>query len=550
MKNLNRIHFLVLGIWFILNLLQSIFTGLHSDESYYWMYAQHPDWGYFDHPPMVALLIFIGSSILPGEIGVRLLFILISTLTLALILNELKDGKNLRFLFVFVFSFPLIHTHIAGFLAIPDIPLMFFTILFLLAYREFLTRQNWQTMLALGLIIPAMIYSKYHAFLIIGFTLFSNISLLKNKYFYGIVILSILMLIPHILWQIENEFPTFKYHLVERAKPIQLKYLLPYLAGIVAVTGPFSGFIVLRKLLKVKPENHFERALVFNISGFILLFLVMSFKNRIEIHWLSAIIPMIIFLTYPLIKENKKTKLWFTRLAIPVILLLVLFRVYIAFDIIPNVGNLKITFYNRQKSAFEIKEMAQGRKVGFFNNYAATSNYIFYTRDQAIHLSTPTYRFCQYDLWDDEKSARNQDIFAIQHKSLNSPDLVNISTGEQKGIVAINQFQPLTGLDITITSILKNQEYLEIVCTLTNTNDFIISTLHNSEPVLAVMCNKAEIASFPLSISSEPEEIKPQSNATIRCLIPRHLIQDNYKLQIYTRSKENIRGQIKSVELP
>jgi len=75
MKNLNNKHFLLLGAWFVINMLQSIFTGLHSDESYYWMYSQNLDWGYFDHPPMAALFIFLGSSVFSGEVGVRIFLV-------------------------------------------------------------------------------------------------------------------------------------------------------------------------------------------------------------------------------------------------------------------------------------------------------------------------------------------------------------------------------------------------------------------------------------------------------------------------------------------
>ena len=43
--------------WFLLNLLQAGLTGLLDDEAYYWVYAQYPAWGYFDHPPMIAFWI-------------------------------------------------------------------------------------------------------------------------------------------------------------------------------------------------------------------------------------------------------------------------------------------------------------------------------------------------------------------------------------------------------------------------------------------------------------------------------------------------------------
>ena len=44
-----------------------------SQEAYYWTYAQHPDLAYFDHPPIVAWLIWIGTHVFgDGSIGIRL----------------------------------------------------------------------------------------------------------------------------------------------------------------------------------------------------------------------------------------------------------------------------------------------------------------------------------------------------------------------------------------------------------------------------------------------------------------------------------------------
>ncbi|NOR74436.1 MAG: hypothetical protein GQ525_04685 [Draconibacterium sp.] len=547
MKNLDKKHFLILGIWLLINLLQSILTGLHSDESYYWMFSQNLDWGFFDHPPMAALFIYLGNALLPGEIGVRLFIVLLSTTTLALILNELNEKKDIWFLTIFVFSFPLIHTHIAGFLAIPDVPLLFFTMLFLVFYKRFLEKPNWGIAILLGIIIPAMIYSKYHAFIIIGFTVLSNFKLFKSKYFYGIIVLSAALLLPHILWQIDNEFPTFKYHLVERAKPFQFKYVLPYVFGVLAMAGPLTGVLVFWKLRKVKIKSPFQRALLFNVLGFIILFFVMSFKNRIEAHWVAAIIPMLMFLTYPLIRDDNKIRKWFKWLATPIIILLLFFRIYLALDIIPNIGLLKMTFYNREANAKEIKELASGKKVGFFNNYAAISNYIFYTGDSAVLLSTPDYRFSQYDLWSDEKYAEGEPLFAIQSKHLNPPNLTKMVTGEMKGYVIIEKFQSLIGLQIQWDKTVQTENEFEFHFTLTNTNTYPIFTEHISEPSLAIMQNKAELVSTPLTTSSENIKIVPGGKTSIQISIPKNQISENSPVIFYTRSKENVRGEMGSI---
>ena len=79
--------------WFILNLIQAWSTGLFDDEAYYWIYSKFPAWGYFDHPPMIAMLIKAGSSLFSGELGVRLFIVILNVLTI-LIIEKLLDKKD------------------------------------------------------------------------------------------------------------------------------------------------------------------------------------------------------------------------------------------------------------------------------------------------------------------------------------------------------------------------------------------------------------------------------------------------------------------------
>ena len=63
LKNINYPLYGFLAIWLVINLIQSYFTELAHDEAYYWMYSKYLSWGYFDHPPMIALIIKIGYAI-------------------------------------------------------------------------------------------------------------------------------------------------------------------------------------------------------------------------------------------------------------------------------------------------------------------------------------------------------------------------------------------------------------------------------------------------------------------------------------------------------
>ena len=548
MKNLDKRHCLIIGLWFLASLLQAIFTGLHFDESYYWMYSQNLSLGYFDHPPMVAFFIYLGNSVLLGELGVRLIFIVISTLTFAIILNELKEKNDLFFVTLFMLSFPLMHTHIAGFMAIPDTPLLFFTTLFILTYKKFLEKPDWKISALIAILLAAMIYSKYHAFLIIGFTILSNLKLFKSKYFYGIMLLTGFLLVPHILWQIHNEFPTFKYHLVERSKPFQLNYVLPYIGSQLAIAGPITGFFVLWALTKLKVKSQYHRTLVFNIVGFYTVLFFLSFKNRIEAHWVAAVIPMLMILTYPSISNNARVKLWFKRIAIPVIVLMFLFRIYVALDVIPNIGNLKMAFYNREAGALEIKEKAHGMKVGFFNNYAAASNYIFYTGDSVVHLSSPTYRFCQYDLWDDEKYADGEALFTVGPRNDNSPYQIKTVTGQLRVFEKIENYQSLIGLNIEIKMTETSADSVKFTFNLTNNKGIPFFVNHISEPALAFIQEKKEIMAIPVSEITDTKQILPGENILIQVSVEKNRFLKNHPLNICLRAKENYRGDVISLK--
>ena len=94
-EKLPRLLLYLLDAVLLRNLLQAHFTELIFDEAYYWYYAKEMAWGYFDHPPMVALLIKIGSFFFNGELGVRLMSCLLSVGTF-LILWSLIDSPKKR----------------------------------------------------------------------------------------------------------------------------------------------------------------------------------------------------------------------------------------------------------------------------------------------------------------------------------------------------------------------------------------------------------------------------------------------------------------------
>src|SRR5215470_17331422 len=63
----------------VLRLVAAALTPLTFDEAYYWIWSKHLAGGYYDHPPMVALVIRAGTMIAGDtELGVRLVSVLLA----------------------------------------------------------------------------------------------------------------------------------------------------------------------------------------------------------------------------------------------------------------------------------------------------------------------------------------------------------------------------------------------------------------------------------------------------------------------------------------
>jgi len=213
-KERPRTLIVFLLLWFLAGAVQGVFMPLSGEEAYYWLFSQHLQWGYLDHPPAVAFFAYLGSLFDSTEFGARLFSSLLSTATLAL-LYDLLGRKHLR-LFIFM-AIGLLAVHAGSFLVKTDVPLLFFEVLFFWFYKRYLADEKWVNILGVSLAIVGMLLSKYHGVLIVFFTLLSNLKLLQKRSFWAIVILSILFMLPHIYWLYQNDWSSIVFHLNDRA---------------------------------------------------------------------------------------------------------------------------------------------------------------------------------------------------------------------------------------------------------------------------------------------------------------------------------------------
>lgn len=114
----------------LLRFICAVGIPLSYKEAYFWEWSLFPSWGYLDHPPMVAWLIWGSSSLVssPSLLSVRLGALLLGTASLLLIFrlaHRLFDDKALAYrALIIAISFPVLNA--VWTFPLPDTPQLFF----------------------------------------------------------------------------------------------------------------------------------------------------------------------------------------------------------------------------------------------------------------------------------------------------------------------------------------------------------------------------------------------------------------------------------------
>lgn len=386
--------------WLVLALVQAGVTELMDDEAYYWVYSRHLDWGYFDHPPMIALLIKMGYALFHNEFGVRLLMVVLNVCTLWITWRLIPQKHNRLFYMVLCAMGAM---QIGGMLAVPDVPLIFFAALYFWIYRLFTEQQSWRNTLLLGISMALLFYSKYHGILLVFFTVVSNPNLLRVFKFYVAVVITTVLFLPHIYWQVAHGFPSLQYHLVERNAPgYDISYTLEYLLGQLLLFGPLAGWLILYYAFICPIQSSFERTLKVTLIGVLAFFLLSTYKGRVEANWtVMVFVPAVILAHQAIIRRRGSWKL-LRYLAYVTLAIVLVVRVYMAWDFLPGVEIRPEIHHNREWAA-ALQAKAGNKPVVFLNSYQLPSKYMFYAPGTLSYSLNSRYaRRSQYNFWDTE----------------------------------------------------------------------------------------------------------------------------------------------------
>jgi 4-amino-4-deoxy-L-arabinose transferase-like glycosyltransferase len=289
----------------LLRLAAAAWTPITFDEAYYWIWAKNLAFGYYDHPPGVALVIRLGIMIAgDNELGIRLVSILLAlpmSYAVYRAAEILFGGKRVAANAAILLNVTLMAA-VGTLIVTPDSPLLVASsfVLFFLAKVLESGRGAWW--LAVGAAVGLALLSKYTAMFFGPAILIWLISVPKLRrwfwspwlYLGGLVALAVFS--PVIIWNADHHWVSFikqlgrsqidhfRLSFIAELIPTQIAFATP----LVFTLGAMGHYALMRREGGALASRVLIGAMFWVIT---LYFLWHSLHARVEANWFAPVYP-------------------------------------------------------------------------------------------------------------------------------------------------------------------------------------------------------------------------------------------------------------------
>jgi 4-amino-4-deoxy-L-arabinose transferase-like glycosyltransferase len=285
----------------VIKTVLAVWLPFSNDEAYYWVWGHHLQWSYFDHPPMVGWLFWLGSWFETFGNAARLPGVWMGHLTLFIwykILEPFLNEKTRLIWFLFILLSPFMG--IGSLVITPDVPLLFFWSLSLLLLLKLLEKKTASLYLLFGASLGLGFCSKY---MIVLFVPIAFLWLLGSgrwreirwPYVALTILTGLIFSAPVLYWNWKHEWASFAFQLnhgLGREKR-QMSWPIEYVGGQILLIFPPLIWLALRR-------RESKAASFLRYFGWLPLafFLYTSFRARVEANWPIMAHPALLSLAF------------------------------------------------------------------------------------------------------------------------------------------------------------------------------------------------------------------------------------------------------------
>lgn len=281
---------------------------LMFDEAYYTLWSRNLAFGYFDHPPMVALWIRLSTFLFgQSDFGVRALGTLATSMgTLLVYFVSLRlFHKSEQAVFAALLYGAMLLISAGAIIMTPDTPLVFFWSIALYGLVRIFDGGRSAWWLVVGVAMGLALQSKYTA-LLLGAGIVVAMAVVPRlrpwwrhpmPYLGGLLAFSIFA--PVVVWNAQHEWSSFAFQFGRvEAGGLSLRYVGEFVGSQVGLLTPFAfvlavAGIVLGLRSPTTEEGEARRLLVASIAPLIGYFIVHSLHARVQGNWVAPAYPIL-----------------------------------------------------------------------------------------------------------------------------------------------------------------------------------------------------------------------------------------------------------------
>ena len=304
--------FIIIALTMIVKLLCIGSNDLLGEESYYWNYSNHLDFSYLDHPPMVAILIKLFTTLFGmNEFGMRIGSIvcwLATAMYSFKLTQQIKQGAgHYAVMLLAILPFFFLHSLIIT----PDLPLIVCWSAALYYLYRALVQNHPTAWYAAGLWLGLGMLSKY-TIVLLGLATLSYLVMVPpaRKWFfkkepYACLLITVLLFTPVIYWNATHEWVSFGFQSTRRLHD-EISFSFHQLLGLFVLFLTPLGVISFLTLFKknsaknngvdIQSKRFFQ---VFTLVP-LAVFSLFSVTHEIKFNWIGpsllAIIPWLAIL--------------------------------------------------------------------------------------------------------------------------------------------------------------------------------------------------------------------------------------------------------------
>jgi hypothetical protein len=312
---IGRLFFAALGLTLAFRFWLAAVFPITGDEAYFIWWGKVPDWGFYDHPPMIGWWLAVLLAVSDAEWWLRLPQVVQPAL-LALAVRQAwprlwpEQAERRDWVALLVLLAPV---NVWNVFVTTDTALVYFAVLSGLAWLRAARDDDRKWYLVSGLLLAGAVLSKYFVALL-GFAYLIDVLRRRTRGAWAGLAIAYACCVPGLLlmawWNAGNCWPNYMFNFVNRhgdATGIGWKTPLLYAVTLAYVLTPPVLWLLFRR--RPAGADFQDRSLTTLAIVPLLLFAALSLVKTVGLHWALSFVPFVLLLVARRLTDRALPKL-------------------------------------------------------------------------------------------------------------------------------------------------------------------------------------------------------------------------------------------------